>query len=495
MRRAYASEVSRLFDQNWPSVQDRLASGKSVRKQLPRSALGAFAPAADRPDPVTILAEQEVVRIQPLLPIRHQRMAANPFAFLRGAAALMAGDLGSMPNTGLTVQLCGDAHLSNLGLFAGPDRALVFDLNDFDETNPGPFEWDVQRLATSFQVAALTAGYPQSFAQALPLTVAAAYRTGMANFSGMNDLDLWYYRIDVSLLGQWAQEAGSKTGERAVRKTASAAAAKDRWSAVKKLTTMVDGRRRFKDDPPLLTSLDTDDGSRTVITQMFERYKSGLLVDRGALLDRYHFVDAGHKVVGVGSVGLLAFVVLLQGRDEDDLLVLQLKQAVPSVLEPFTAPSAYPTHGQRVVAGQRLIQATTDAFLGTTEGPDRSYYVRQLRDMKWSPDPMEMSKDAYSTYAGLCGAALARAHARSGDSVAIAGYLGDGDSFDRAIQEFAGAYTEQNARDFLAYTQAITEGTVAMPEESGSSTSIRLESAPDGSVRVTTGTTAMPERR
>lgn len=479
-----------LFNQRWPSVQDRLSSGKAARKKRPRSALGTYAPASDRPDPVAVLASQEEVRIQPLLPIRHERMAANPFAFLRGAAALMAGDLGSMPNTGLNAQLCGDAHLSNLGLFAGPDRALVFDLNDFDETNPGPFEWDVQRLATSFQVAAVTAGHSQAFAQSLPLTVAAAYRTSMADFSGMNDLDLWYYRIDVSLLEQWAQEAGSKAGERAVRKTASAAAAKDRWSAVKKLTTMVDGRRRFKDEPPLLTSLDTDDESRTVITEMFEQYKSGLLIDRAALLDRYHFVDAGHKVVGVGSVGLLAFVLLLQGRDEDDLLVLQLKQAVSSVLEPITASSAYPTHGKRVVAGQRLIQASTDAFLGSTEGPDRSYYVRQLRDMKWSPDPMEMSKDAYSTYAGLCGAALARAHARSGDSLAITGYLGSGDAFDRAIQEFAGAYAEQNARDFHEYTRAIAEGVVSMPAQSDSSARVRLESTPDGSVHVASGTTA-----
>lgn len=480
--------MSRLFDQQWPSVVDRLASGKAVRKVIPRSALGSYEPAVNRPDPVAVLASQEKVRIQSLLPIRHQRMAANPFAFLRGAAALMAGDLGSMPSTGLNVQLCGDAHLSNLGLFAGPDRALVFDLNDFDETNPGPFEWDVKRLATSFQVAAATAGHSQAFAHGLPLTVAASYRTAMASFSGMTDLDLWYYRIDVSLLEQWAKDAGSKAGERAVRRTASAAAAKDRWSAVKKLTTMVDGRRRFKDEPPLLTSLDTDDESRTVITQMFEQYKSGLLVDRAALLDRYHFVDAGHKVVGVGSVGLLAFVLLLQGRDDDDLLVLQLKQAVSSVLEPFTAPSAYPTHGQRVVAGQRLIQATTDAFLGSTEGPDRSYYVRQLRDMKWSPDPMQMSKEAYSTYAGLCGAALARAHARSGDSVAIAGYLGTGDAFDRAIQDFAGAYTEQNARDFEAYEKAIAEGTVSMPAQSDSSARVHLESTPDGSVRVTSST-------
>jgi uncharacterized protein (DUF2252 family) len=477
--------VSSLFPIRTTTVAERAAAGKSVRKQRPRSALGAYSTSADRPDPVTLLASQETERIAALLPLRHQRMSVNPFAFLRGAAAIMANDLGSMPHTGLSVQLCGDAHLSNLGLFAGPDRRLVFDLNDFDETNPGPFEWDVLRLATSFQVAALTAGHSHSFATTLPRVAAEAYRTAMTEFAGMNDLDLWYYRIDATLMEQWAQESGSKAGQRALRKTTEAATAKNRWSAVKSLTTMVDGQRRFKDQPPLLTSLSTDQRSRQTISTMFEKYRKELLIDRGELLARYHFVDAGHKVVGVGSVGLLAFVVLLQGRDEDDLLVLQLKQAVTSVLEPFTAPSAFPTHGQRVVAGQRLIQATTDAFLGFTEGPDRDYYVRQLRDMKWSPDPLEMSKDAYSTYAGLCGATLARAHARSGDSVAIAAYLGSSDAFDRAIQDFADAYAQQNDADFAAYTKAIAEGAVSMPTGSESSARIVLNSKDDGSVSVT----------
>jgi uncharacterized protein (DUF2252 family) len=419
------------------------------------------------------------------LPLRHERMAANPFAFLRGAAAIMASDLGSMPNTGLTVQLCGDAHLSNLGLFAGPDRELVFDLNDFDETNPGPFEWDVQRLATSFQVAATAAGHSMDVASTLPKLVASAYRSSMRSFAAMNDLDLWYYRIDSSLLQQWVQASGSKAGEKAWEKTAASATAKDRWSAVKSLTAVVDGQRRFKDEPPLLTSLTTDEQSREVIARMFETYRTGLLIDRAELLGRYRFVDAGHKVVGVGSVGLLAFVLLLQGRDEDDLLVLQLKQAVTSVLEQFTAPSRFTHHGQRVVAGQRLMQAATDAFLGSTEGPDRSYYVRQLRDMKWSPDPLKMNKDRYATYASLCGAALARAHARSGDSVAIAAYLGSGEAFDRAIQVFSDAYSQQNDADFTVYTAAIASGEVSIPDDGSASTAIRLDSADGKSVRVT----------
>ena len=397
----------------------------------------------------------------------------------------MANDLGSMPNSGLRVQLCGDAHLSNLGLFAGPDRELVFDLNDFDETNPGPFEWDVQRLATSFQVAATAAGHPADVATSLPRLVATAYRTTMASFAAMNDLDVWYYRIDASLLQQWAQQSGSKAGEKAWEKTEATATAKDRWSAVKSLTTVVDGQRRFKDEPPLLTSLTTDERSREVIAGMFESYRTGLLIDRSHLLGRYRFVDAGHKVVGVGSVGLLAFVLLLQGRDDDDLLVLQLKQAVTSVLEPFTAPSRFTTHGKRVVAGQRLMQAATDAFLGSTEGPDRSYYVRQLRDMKWSPDPLKMNKDGYATYAGLCGAALARAHARSGDSVAIAAYLGSGEAFDRAIQAFSDAYSQQNAADFTTYTAAIASGAVSVPAKGAATTAIRLDSSDGTSVRVT----------
>lgn len=477
--------MSTLFRAHGSSAAERAALGTSTRKQRPRRDLGQYVTRTDRPDPVALLSAQEGERITQLLPIRHQRMAANPFAFLRGAAVIMANDLGSMPNTGLEVQLCGDAHLSNLGLFAGPDRRLVFDLNDFDETNPGPFEWDVQRLATSFQVAATTAGHSLTFARSLPRRVAWAYRTAMANFASMNDLDLWYYRIDISLLEQWAQQSGSKAGERAVRRTANAAAAKDRWSAVTKLTTVIDGRRRFRDEPPLLTSLETDDHSREVIANVFERYRAELLIDRAALLSRYHFVDIGHKVVGVGSVGLLAFVLLLQGRDEDDLLVLQLKQAVTSVLEPFTSPSEFATHGQRVVAGQRLIQASTDAFLGATDGPDRSYYVRQLRDMKWSPDPLEMNRKAFSTYAELCGAALARAHARSGDSIAIAAYLGSKDSFDRAIESFADAYSWQNDQDYAAYTKAIADGRVSMPSDSTESGEIRLTSTDDGSVRVT----------
>ena len=463
------------------TVAERITMGKAARKSRSRISLGEYSPRTDRPDPVSVLIAQEGQRVQELLPLRHSRMSASPFAFLRGAAGVMAADLGSEPSTGLMVQLCGDAHLSNLGLFASPDRRLVFDLNDFDETNPGPFEWDVIRLATSFEVAARTAGLGKRQAAALPKVVAASYRVAMSRFAGMSDLDVWYYRIDTPMMSEWAKQADSKAAARAVRNTEKAALSRDRWSAVKSLTTIIDGQRKFKDKPPLLVSLDSDPTSQQVISTMYEQYRESLLVDRAALLSRYHWVDAGHKVVGVGSVGLLAFVVLLQGRDSEDLIVLQLKEAVSSVLEPFSVTSQWPTHGERVVAGQRLMQASTDSFLGWMQGPrGRSYYVRQMRDMKWAPDPLEMDNAQYLTYAGLCGLALARAHARSGDPVVISAYLGESDRFDTAIGRFSHSYSEQNSSDYSAFLAAISSGSLVSSDEHQMSTRISLRSDPDG---------------
>lgn len=443
------------------SVAERVALGRAARKQRPRQSIGEYQPATGRQDPVALLAAQEADRVPQLLPIRHQRMVQTPFTFLRGAAAVMAADLGVAPSTGLTVQLCGDAHLANLGLFAAPDRGLVFDVNDFDETNPGPFEWDVQRLAASFVVAAQVAGHSRRTVEALPRRVARAYREMMASLTRLSELDEWYYRIDISTLRRWAEALDLRDGVEAIARTEQAAQSRDRWSAVKKLTTVVDGQRRFKDQPPLLVSLQGSPVTSDVVEQMFDSYLSTLLVDRATLLARYTPVDVGHKVVGVGSVGLLAFVMLLQGRSDDDLLVLQIKQAVTSVLEPYTAPSKWSTHSRRVVAGQRLMQAATDAFLGWTSGPmGRTYYVRQLRDMKWAPDATTMPAKALLAYATVCGATLARAHARSGDSVALSAYLGDSERFDAALQSFALTYAEQNDRDFRAYSAAIEAGTV-----------------------------------
>ena len=435
-----------------------------------------------------------------LLPLRHERMSLTPFTFLRGAAAVMAGDIGVRQSTGLMVQACGDAHLSNFGLFAAPDRGLVFDVNDFDETHPAPFEWDVMRLAASFVVAAESSGMQRRQFEALPRIVGRAYREMVARLSELSELDEWYFRIDTTTLRRWAKALDLRDGVQAVRRTEEAAQARDRWSAVRKLTTEVDGRRIFRDQPPLLVSLGTDARTSEVITQMYDAYLSTLLVDRAELLGRYEVVDIGHKVVGVGSVGLLAFVALLQGRSSDDLLVLQLKEAVASVLEPYTAPSAWATHGRRVVAGQRQMQAATDAFLGWTEGPHgRSYYVRQIRDMKWSPDITQMSFRSLSAYAGICGAALARAHARSGDSIALTAYMGQSERFDMAIGQFALAYAEQNASDFSRYTAAIATGEVEAADDPNRPVRVRLQPDAEGGPLLVTTTepadaTAQPGR-
>jgi uncharacterized protein (DUF2252 family) len=443
------------------NVDERVAAGRAARSVVPRSQLGKYSAASNRSDPIQILTDQETHRVQALLPLRHQRMSVNPFAFLRGAAAVMAADLGSRPNTGLHVQLCGDAHMSNLGIFAGPDRSLVFDINDFDETAPGPFEWDVFRLATSFQVAAQVAGHPTKISASLPGIVATAYRDSMARFATMNHLDTWYYRIDSDLLRSWAVRADTPSAIKRLDKTEASARARDRWSAVRKLTYVDDGTRKFHHQPPLLAALGLEDESRPVVESMFSEYQNSLQIDRQELLRRYRVVDVGHKVVGVGSVGLLAFVLLLEGRDIEDVLVLQVKQAVESVLTPFTGLSTPQPAGRRVVNGQQLMQASSDAFLGWVVGPQgRAYYVRQLRDMKWSPDPLNMTVIDYQTYAALCGTALARSHARAGDSIAIASYMGTSDTFARSITEFASAYAEQNALDFVAFQGAIANGRI-----------------------------------
>lgn len=466
------------------NVDERVAAGRAARSVVPRSQLGRYSPASDRRDPIQILTEQETHRVQALVPLRHQRMSVNPFSFLRGAAAVMAADLGSRPNTGLYVQLCGDAHMSNLGIFAGPDRSLVFDINDFDETAPGPFEWDVFRLATSFRVAAQVAGHSTELSSSLPGIAATAYRDSMSRFATMNYLDAWYYRIDADLLRNWAERGNEPSAVKKLNRTEASARSRDRWSAVRKLTNIVDGQRRFLHQPPLLTSLGLDGGARPVVESMFAEYKKSLQIDREELLHRYQLVDVGHKVVGVGSVGLLAFVLLLEGRDSEDVLVLQVKEAVTSVLTPFTGIKPYEPAGKRVVAGQQLMQASSDAFLGWVNGPTgRSYYVRQLRDMKWSPDPVNMSVADYQTYAALCGTTLARAHARAGDSVAIAAYLGTSDKFAQSVTEFAEAYTDQNARDFAAFTDAVTSG--GMPVV-GEDLEISLKVDPQGGVAIQT---------
>jgi uncharacterized protein (DUF2252 family) len=452
------------------TVADREAAGRAARKQRPRSGLGQWSPAPDRPDPVAVLGGQETTRVQALLPLRHTRMSASEFAFYRGGAAIMAGDLASLPDSGLVTQLCGDAHLSNFGVFAAPDRSLVFDVNDFDETHPGPFEWDVMRLATSFVLAGRDLSMDASVVADAAKASAQGYRDQMAVYAGMADVDVWYDRVDVDKVMEWAQQEGIQKSK-AMQKVTSKARSRTAWSAIAKMTTTVDGQRRFLNLPPLLMPMPPDPRLHDLLDTLMDQYRQTLPHDRQHLLLRYHAIDFAHKVVGVGSVGMLAFVILMQGRDENDLLVLQAKQAVHSVLEPFTDPSVYPMAGERVVAGQQLMQAASDIFLGWVRGfAGRDYYVRQLRDMKFAPDPATFTPDKLRGFALLCGRTLARAHARGGDSVSIAGYLGSSDKFDNGVRDFALAYADQVAQDFAAYQQAITDGRVSLGNRAEEST-------------------------
>ncbi|SEQ93806.1 Uncharacterized conserved protein, DUF2252 family [Streptomyces sp. yr375] len=447
------------------TAADRARRGKDARKRVARSAHTAWLPPVDRPDPVAVLERQGRDRLPELLPIRYGRMAASPFAFLRGSAAVMAADLASQPHTGLTVQLCGDAHLLNFGVYASPERALLFDLNDFDETFPGPFEWDVKRLAASVAVAARENGHPEPKVHRATLEAVAAYRTGMRRLSRLGELAVWYECIDVERLLPLLRSARHRG-----RVEASLTRARRRTSlqAVGKLTETVDGRRRIVHDPPLLEPAGASDGA--ALRKIFSDYRSTLAEERRVLLDRYRFVDAARKVVGVGSVGTRCFIVLLAGRDTDDPLFLQIKEARASVLEEHLPNGTYGTYGphssyghpgHRVVAGQRLLQAAGDIFLGWMTGPQgRAFYWRQLRDMKGSADVAGMSPADLLAYARLCGTALARAHARSGDRVAIAGYLGGADTFERAVADFALAYADRTAADHAALCAAIAAGVV-----------------------------------
>ncbi|MET7702965.1 DUF2252 domain-containing protein [Streptomyces sp. NPDC005485] len=435
---------------------DRAAQGKAARKRVPRSAHGTWIPSVDRPDPVAVLERQGRDRLQELLPIRYGRMGASPFAFLRGAAAVMAEDLAAQPHTGLTVQLCGDAHLLNFGLYASPERNLLFDLNDFDETYPGPFEWDVKRLAASVAVAARENGHSDSQVHRAAREAAAAYRKSMRRLAGQGELAVWYERIDTDHLLPLVR-AGHR--RRRVESTLTRARRRTSLHALGKLTETVDGRRRIVHDPPLLEPAGAPD--MAVLRKSFSDYRSTLSEERRLLLDRYRFVDAARKVVGVGSVGTRCFVVLLTGRDADDPLFLQIKEARRSVLEAHLPTGPYVHPGHRVVAGQRLLQAASDIFLGWMTGPQgRAFYWRQLRDMKGSVDVAGMTPDRLVQYARLCGTALSRAHARSGDRIAVAAYLGGADTFECSVADFALRYADQNAADHATLGAAVAAGVV-----------------------------------
>jgi uncharacterized protein (DUF2252 family) len=449
------------------SYQQRRERGRAARGVAPRGGQAEWAPAPDRPDPIDLLEAQARDRIPDLMPIRYSRMMASPFAFMRGSAIVMAHDLASTPRTGIQAQLCGDAHLLNFGAYASPERALLFDLNDFDETLPGPWEWDIKRLAASFVVAGRDNGFDAADCREAAQASVASYRRRMAEFSEMGELEVWYSRVgEEEVRGLLSDAKARKRTAKKLSKTVRKARGRDSLQALSKLTRVVDGRRMIDDDPPLLVRIPEGDEIRAQIYAILEAYKRTLQEDRRHLLDRYRFVDAARKVVGVGSVGTRAYVVLLEGRDENDPLFLQVKEAGASVLEGHVPSNTYEHHGHRVVAGQRLMQAASDIFLGWFRGTEgRDFYWRQLRDMKGSANVEGMSPDELVIYAGLCGWALARAHARSGDRVQIAGYLGKSERFDRAVADFAEAYADQTEQDHAALCAAVKAG--RLPAEAG----------------------------
>ncbi len=453
------------------SVEERTARGKTARSELPRSALADWSPAPGRRDPIDVLEEQGRTRVPELVPIRYGRMLVSPFAFYRGAAALMAADLAESPRSGLRTQLCGDAHLSNFGAFAAPDRRLIFGVNDFDETLPGPFEWDVMRLVASFAVAGRELGLSAKVRAAVASTVAQSYRDSMRTFAQMRNLDVWYARIDVETeLPKFTSQATAKEKKRAERNLAKART-KDSLKAFAKLTEVVDGERRIVSDPPLIARIDDLVGDlpagdlNEALRVLIRSYRRTLSRERRLLLERFRYVDAARKVVGVGSVGTRAWIVLMLGRDGDDPLFLQAKEAQPSVLEPYLGKSQFANNGQRVVEGQRLMQAASDIMLGWIrtiglDGVERDFYIRQLWDAKGAATVETMTPSALTWYAKVCGWTLAKAHARSGDAVAIASYLGGSAAFDRALSAFAEAYADQNERDYNALQEAVASGRV-----------------------------------
>ena len=454
------------------ALADRRARGKAGRSRAPRSSHAGWSRAPAAADPVSVLEAQAPSRDPDLVPIRYGRMLASPFAFYRGGAAIMAADLAGTPDSGLTTQLCGDAHLSNFGGFASPERTLVFDINDFDETLPGPWEWDLKRLAASIEIAGRSAGFAPKSVRSQVLDTTREYRAAMREFAALGNLELWASRMDLeTAAARWGRAFSPKGKARAERRAAKARS-KDHTRALARLTHRDDGALRINNDPPLIVpvsewpqlrgQLDKAEGR---VKNLIAEYGRTLTGSAHALLDEYEFVDMARKVVGVGSVGTRAMIALFVGRDEGDPLFLQVKEAQPSVLEEHLRRSRYRSHGRRVVEGQWLMQAASDVFLGwlTAEGVDgvkRDFYVRQLWDWKMSAVVEQMSSADLAAYGGMCGWILARAHARTGDRVAIAAYVGRGDSLDRSIADFARTYADQNERDYEQFAAAADSGKI-----------------------------------
>ncbi|MFC2026002.1 DUF2252 domain-containing protein [Chloroflexota bacterium] len=449
------------------SPADNKQLGKALRKQVPRASHGDWEPAPDRPDPISLLMEQDTSRLQHLIPIKYGRMLESPFAFLRGSAVVMASDLSASPTTGIKVVLCGDAHLANFGLFATPERKLVFDINDFDEAYPGPWEWDLKRLAASAVVAGRGIGFNDKDCRDLAVTMTRTYQLAMTRFAQAHTLDVWYYHVDVDDV-QKVFEQSSKRGKKRTAKLVKKARTRTHQATMEKLTKLEAGRRRIISDPPLLVPFRDmgleknlgEDELRKLTKQSIEdswnQYLESLPDERRYLLQHYQITDAALRVGGVGSVGTRCIIVLLEGDKEQDTLILQLKESGPSVLESYLGEGSYKSAGQRVVTGQHLIQAASDIFLGwhTTKFTGRDFYWRQLKDMKGSADVAGMDKASLETYLGVCSVCLARAHARTGDEVGIAAYLGKNDRFANAVADFAVAYADQTERDYQALLDA-----------------------------------------
>ncbi|HEV2451715.1 MAG TPA: DUF2252 domain-containing protein [Streptosporangiaceae bacterium] len=452
---------------------ERMARGKAARAEVPRDSHARFDAGAGRSDPLPLLEEQVRTRVPELVPVRYGRMITSPFAYFRGAALPMAADLARTPVSGLIVQACGDAHLSNFGIFGSAERRLLFDINDFDETLPGPWEWDVKRLAASLEVAARDNGFPGRQRSEIVTAAVTRYRQAMREFAGMANLDVWYARADVDQLrAQFASRLKARQRKK-VDKDLVKARTSDSTRELAKLTRIAGGRPRIVSDPPLLVPVDeliAEEGDRRGLRQqlsgLIAGYRRTLETERRYLLEQFEFADMARKVVGVGSVGMRCWIILMLGRDASDPLFLQVKEAEESVLSRFAGASEYARQGQRVVAGQRLMQASSDIFLGWQrteaglDGQPRDFYVRQLRDWKYSLDIETMAPDEMRPYGEMCGWTLARAHARSGDRIAISAYLGSSDVFDRSIAQFASAYADQTERDYKALVAAVTSGRI-----------------------------------
>lgn len=457
--------------------EDSKAHGKDLREKVPLESHGDWAPASDRPDPVSLLKEQGASRLQDLLPVRYERMSASAFTFYRGGALIMAWDLSKTPSTGIEVQACGDAHISNFGLFNSPERRTVFDINDFDETLPGPWEWDVKRLAASVEICGRDRGFSEAERTDMVISCVQGYRQAMREFAKMGNLDVWYAHMDVDALQERFAAQMPKKARKAARKAVEKAKGKDSTRAIAKLTEVVDGRLRVVSDPPIVVPLrDIVAGAgrmgaqqeRSVdvaklVSRVLSEYRLTLSPEKRRLVEQYEGVDIARKVVGVGSVGTRAWIVVMRGAGNDDPLVLQVKEAQESVLERFVGKSAYREHGERVVQGQRAMQTAGDMLLGWCRLPGedgrlKDYYVRQLWDGKGGIDLDRLPQKGLADLSRACGWTLAHAHARTGDRFAIASYLGKKDTFDQAIARFAQAYADQNERDYARFLQAVEDG-------------------------------------